>query len=260
MPYFLPSTSYMLRAPGLIVSFQDAMSRGDVLDQAGFDLLAAGRRRPTSGTGRARRPAGAASVELGLERLVLDDLDVDRDVRVGRRVLVGEGLPQAEARIVVLDVLPVDGHRLGGRRAVAEAARGGRGRGRDGRGVPPTSRVPLVVAGSRGRGRRSGGTPQRGLPVRHDWPSSWHSRSAAGADRRGPAASSRVVAPAWDRSTGSSPSLGVADESFGPGATSFRRNSNVRHPRGPSSSVQDPVSAMIRRRNSVRNFRYHSRP
>ena len=49
-----------------------------------------------------------------------------------RRVLVGEVLPQAEARVVVLDVVPGDGHRLAGglRRLGARRGRGRRCRGR----------------------------------------------------------------------------------------------------------------------------------
>ena len=85
---------------------------GDVLDQAGLDLLAEAAAAP-----RLEQVGHVALLQqrrqLGLERLVLVDLDVDRDVRVRRHVLVGQGLPQAEARVVVLDVVPGDGDRLG---------------------------------------------------------------------------------------------------------------------------------------------------
>ena len=89
------------------------MSRADVLDQARLDLL------PQAAAAPGLEQVGHVALleqgrQLGLERLVLVDLDVDRDVRVRRRVLVGEVLPQAEARIVVLDVVPGDGHGLAG--------------------------------------------------------------------------------------------------------------------------------------------------
>ncbi len=97
---------------------------GDVLDQAGLDLLAEAAAAP------GLEQVGDVALlqqrrQLGLERLVLVDLDVDRDVRVGRHVLVGEVLPQAEARVVVLDVIPGDRDRLGGLRR--RRARGGAG-------------------------------------------------------------------------------------------------------------------------------------
>ena len=100
---------------------------GDVLDQAGLDLLA-----ETAAAPRLEQVRHVALLEqrrqLGLERLVLVDLDVDLDVRVRRHVLVGEGLPQAEARIAVLDVIPGDGDRLCGLRRLG--ARSGRRSGR----------------------------------------------------------------------------------------------------------------------------------
>ena len=101
---------------------RSAMSARDVLDQAGLDLLAEAAAAP------GLEQVGDVALlqqrrQLGLERLVLVDLDVDRDVRVGRHVLVGQVLPQAEARVVVLDVIPGDGDRLGGLRRRRPARR-----------------------------------------------------------------------------------------------------------------------------------------
>ena len=99
--------------------------RGDVLDEAGLDLLAESAAAP-----RLEQVGHVALLhqrgQLGLERLVLVDLDVDLDVRVRRHVLVGEGLPQAEARVVVLDVVPGDGDGLGGLRLGRGRRRGRR--------------------------------------------------------------------------------------------------------------------------------------
>ena len=108
----------------MISSFQDAMSAVMSLTRPASTCW----RRPPpphvwnrSGTS----PCCMQRGQLGLERLVLVDLDVDLDVRVGRHVLVGQGLPQAEARIVVLDVIPGDGDRLGGLRRLSRRGRRG---------------------------------------------------------------------------------------------------------------------------------------
>ena len=71
-------------------------------------------------------------LDRGLERLVLHHGDVDLHVRVLGRVGVGHRLPVGLARIVVLDVPPVDRDGL--------AVAGGLGRGRWCRSVPAVRR------------------------------------------------------------------------------------------------------------------------
>ncbi len=109
---------------------------GDVLEQAGVGLgghdAAAPRLEQVRIVGSGRRG------QLRLERLVLEDGDLDGDVRVFRHVGVGGGLEVGLAGVAGRDVPPVDGDGL--------AARGGRcrrfrrgagrrsGRGRGGRG------------------------------------------------------------------------------------------------------------------------------
>ncbi len=58
-PYCLPSTWYRPDRAGTEVADPARRSVGDVLHESGLDLIAQGARRPTTGTGRARRrPAG----------------------------------------------------------------------------------------------------------------------------------------------------------------------------------------------------------
>ena len=90
----------------LILSLQVEVA-GDVLEQTGLDLL--GHAATAPGLEQVRHvAAGQVRRELGLEGLVLEDGDVDLHVRMGGRVLIRERLPQRQARIVVLDVVPVD--------------------------------------------------------------------------------------------------------------------------------------------------------
>jgi hypothetical protein len=96
---------------------------GDVLDEPGVGLLL--ERAAAPRLEEVRRLAGLhVRRELGLERLVLEDRDLDLDVGMSRHVLVGGVLPDRLQRIVVGDVSPVDRDglvraRLGGTGAAA---------------------------------------------------------------------------------------------------------------------------------------------
>ena len=93
---------------------------GDVLHEAGVDLLA-----QTAAAPRLEQVGDVTGLEVGLkrglERLVLEDVDLDRHVRVHGHELVGHRLPVRQARIVVLDVPPADRDRLGVAGAVVGA-------------------------------------------------------------------------------------------------------------------------------------------
>ena len=109
-----------------------------------------------------------------LERLVLVDGDVDRDVRVLVLELLGDVLPQRETRVVVLDVPPLDGHRLVGARLT------GLSPGRRGVGVV------VIATARRGdeRGRQT--NQQRGarIPAAHDRSPSARTAVPVRAERR----------------------------------------------------------------------------
>ena len=126
MPYCLPSTWYMPDGAGIDLARPRRHVGRDVLDEAGLLLLA----QPAAAPRLEQVRRGARLEEgrqLGLERLVLEDRQVDLDVRMGGRVLVGQLLPQALARVVVLDVIPVD-RDGGGRRRCRSGGRRCRGR------------------------------------------------------------------------------------------------------------------------------------
>ena len=85
---------------------------GDVLDEAGRDLL--GETAAAPRLEDVRRGAGLhRGRDLGLERLVLEDRLIDGHVGMRRHVLAREGLEQRLARIVDLEVPPLDGDGLG---------------------------------------------------------------------------------------------------------------------------------------------------
>ena len=80
---------------------------GDVLDEARVGLLLERAAAPRLEDVR-RLARLHVRRELGLERLVLEDRDLDLDVGMGGHVLVGRVLPDRLQRIVVGDVPPVD--------------------------------------------------------------------------------------------------------------------------------------------------------
>ena len=114
-PYCLPSTLYSPAAPALEVADEARRWLGDVLHEAGVDLIAQAAAAP-----RLEQVGHVAGLQVGLqrglERLVLHDGDVDLHVRVLGREGVGHRLPVGLARIVVLDVPPVDRDGLAVRR------------------------------------------------------------------------------------------------------------------------------------------------
>ena len=85
MPYCLPSYWYMPIAPAFIVSAQSATSAVMSLSETGVDLLGHAAAAP-----RLEEVGNVAALDLGrelrLERVVLEDGDLDRDVRVRGRV------------------------------------------------------------------------------------------------------------------------------------------------------------------------------
>ena len=124
---------------------------GDVLDETGVGLLAKAAATPRLEQVR-RRLGLHQRRELGLESLVLQVVDVDRHFGVIGHVLVSKGLPEALARIVVLDVVPVDRRgRRGGR--LSAGLRGGLGAGR--RWLTWRGRHRGGLAGQRARSARS---------------------------------------------------------------------------------------------------------
>ena len=133
MPYCLPSTWYSLAAPSLRSPTKSDEASVMSCTKPGVDLIAQATAAP-----RLEQVGHVTGLQVGLqrrlERLVLHHGDVDRDVRVLGRVGVGHRLPVGLARIVVLDVPPVDldclaitarvggGRVLGGAASVAGAA------------------------------------------------------------------------------------------------------------------------------------------
>ena len=135
--------------------------------------------------------------ELGLERLVLEDRDVDLDVRVGRHVGVGDPLEDGLARVAGGDVPPLDGDRRG-----APRMRGRRG------GRQPRAAVDGLRPWRRGRGsprsRRRAGGHQHGDDRPRDSersPTRGHDSTSSCARRR----RTRSV-----RATGAPPTSGAA--------------------------------------------------
>ena len=179
-------------APGIDRVLPGRDVRGDVLEQAGVGLL-----RPWSPPphdwNRSGSVAGLQSRrELGLERLVLEDGDVDLDVRVRRRVGVGDGLEVGLAGVAGGDVPPVDRRPARRRRGGAAPSGGGRRCGR-GRGC-----------GRRGRGGRwrSCATASRagGRPPAQWLPDSRHMRQRVDTTRPPPVGSppeDSILAATW---------------------------------------------------------------